>query len=180
MRRTRSCCTWYDSKLLPQVFLVHGHAIGDRPAGQVVVEPVHVPARVGHPLVQAERLGDVSDPFLIDAEGDRVGQERLGGEQLDLEPGRHAERPDRSLSLVDAGAMRVVGLTAWAVRLRLFVAGSGAVRCGIVDRCQCELPAAAHEWPNTRRSTSGIFRGATRRMSVLFVRIRWFTLMQGS
>ena len=100
IRRTRSCC---DVDTLanpaPEVFLVHRHAVGDRPAGQVVVEPVHVLARVGHPVAEAKRLGDVDDPFFIDAEGDRVGQERLGREQLDGQPSRHAERPDRSLRL---------------------------------------------------------------------------------
>ena len=91
MRCTRSCSTLYPAKSLPQEFLVHGHAVGDRPAGQVVVEPVHVLARVGHARVQAKRFGDVGHSLFIDAEGHRVGQERLGRKQLDLEVRRHAE-----------------------------------------------------------------------------------------
>ena len=59
IRRTRSCSTLVGRELLAQVLPVHGHAVGDRPAGQVVVEPVHVPAGVGHARAVAERLGDV-------------------------------------------------------------------------------------------------------------------------
>ena len=91
IRRTRSCSSIETRERLAQIFLVHGHAVGDGPAGQVVVEPVHVPAGVGHAGAMTERLGDVDDPLFIDAEGDRVGQERLGREQLDGQPRRHAE-----------------------------------------------------------------------------------------
>ncbi len=83
-----------------QKLLVHGDAVGDRAAGEVGVEPVHMVSRVSHAGVQPKRLGDVDDSFFIDAEGNRIGQKRLGRELLDGEPARYTERPDGLLPLV--------------------------------------------------------------------------------
>ena len=85
MRLSRSWCTTIAGKVFPQEFLVHVHTIGDRLAGEVGVEPVHVSARVGHAGIRAKCLGDIDDSFLIDTEGDRIGQQGLGREQLDGE-----------------------------------------------------------------------------------------------
>ena len=108
---------------VPQIFLVHGDAVGDRPAGQVVVEPVHVPAGIGHSRTVAKGLGDVKHPFFIDAEGDRIGQQRLGREQLDVQTFRHAERSDRLDGLIGGGS------NCWVVRFGL---GGGAGGFGLV------------------------------------------------
>ena len=72
-------------KSLPQMLPVHGDAVGDGAAGEVVVEPVHVAAVVGDARVQPERLGDVASPLLVEAEADGVGQQRLGGPEFDFQ-----------------------------------------------------------------------------------------------
>ena len=98
-------------EFLAQILPVHRHPIGDRAAGQIIIQPVHVSARIGHPRAQAKCLGDVEPPLLVDAEGDRIGQQRLGREQLNLQAGGYAKRPDRTLALVGSRSNgRIVGL----------------------------------------------------------------------
>ena len=113
-------------ELLAEELPVHRHPVGDRAAGQVVVEPVHVTARVGHPGLVPERLGDVEDPLLVDAEGDGIGQERLGREELHLQPCRHADRADGPLALVRCGGDR--GAVGSARRSRIIALGPGDMR----------------------------------------------------
>ena len=79
-------------ELLAQILAVHGDPVGDGAAGEVVVEPVHVLAVVGGPFVQAERLGHEQPSALVEAEGDRVGHQRLGGIELEPEPLRDPHR----------------------------------------------------------------------------------------
>ena len=95
----------------PEILLVHGDAVGDGPGGQIVVEPVHMVAGIGHPVAMAERLGDVEHPLLVDGERHRVRQERLGREQLDGQSGGHPERSHRPNRLVGGrGDPRGIGL----------------------------------------------------------------------
>src|SRR5262249_12597901 len=86
-------------EVLALVLAHHGEAVGDGAAGQVVVEPVHMPADVGDAGVQSVGLGDVTAAFLVEGERHRVGEQRLGGPQVDFEPGRHAELGDSLLAL---------------------------------------------------------------------------------
>ena len=72
-------------EVVAELALVHGDAVVDGAAGEVVVEPVHVAADVGDAVVKAEGLGDVEAVLLIDGEADGVGEQRLGGEEIDLE-----------------------------------------------------------------------------------------------
>src|SRR5262249_61520318 len=73
---------------------VHGDAVGDTAAGEVVVEPVHVPAGVRHALFEAGRFGDVDAALLVEAERDRVGHQRLGSPRLHLPPPLHPPPPE--------------------------------------------------------------------------------------
>jgi hypothetical protein len=75
--------------LVARVFPDHRHAVGDRPARQVVLDPVGVVAHVEDLLVAPERFHDVAAAARVDVERDQVRAVRLGGEELDLEAGRH-------------------------------------------------------------------------------------------
>ncbi len=72
-------------EVIAEFALHHGDAVVHGAAGEVVVEPVRVAADVGDAVVEAEGLGDVEAVLLIDGEADRVGDHRLGGEEIDLE-----------------------------------------------------------------------------------------------
>ena len=81
----------------------HRLAVGDDAAGGVVVEPVHHLPDVQHAVVQPEGFGDEEAALLVDVERDRVGQARLGGEQLGLEPFGQAELTDGQLRFFRCG-----------------------------------------------------------------------------
>ena len=70
------------------------------------------------PGVEAERLGDVEAVLLVEGEGDRVGQHRLGGEELDLEPLGHLELGDRAGPFLRRGRDRDRGRIGRDVRGR--------------------------------------------------------------
>ncbi len=93
-------------ELLARVLLVHRDAVGHRARGDVLVEPIHVVADVRHALVVAEGLRDEETRFAADpvgVEADRVREQRLGGEELDLEAGRDLDARERGLALVGGG-----------------------------------------------------------------------------
>src|SRR5207237_9409550 len=71
---------------LAQTLLHEREPIVNGPAGQVVVEPVHMVTDIGHAVMQTERLGNVEAVLLIDAEANWIGQHRLSGEQTDFQP----------------------------------------------------------------------------------------------
>ena len=54
-----------------------------------------MPAIVGDADVQAKRLGDVAAAFFVEAKRDGIGQQRLGGPQIDLELVGRAHAWDR-------------------------------------------------------------------------------------
>ena len=62
---------------------------------QIVVQPVHVSAVVLNSFSLAEGFSDVEPALFINAEGDRIGQQGLGGKQADLHSLRNAETLDR-------------------------------------------------------------------------------------
>ena len=76
----------------------------DRGAGEFLIQPVHVTANVRDAGVQTERFSDVEPALLVDGKADRIGQERLGSEELDLEPLGHAEAFDGRLAFVRGGS----------------------------------------------------------------------------
>jgi hypothetical protein len=82
------------------VLFHHGDAIRDRSVGEIVVEPVHVTADVGHAGMQPIGFGDVEAALMIDAESNGIGEKRFGGDQLDLETFGHSEALDRGFALV--------------------------------------------------------------------------------
>ncbi len=57
-------------------------------------------ADVCHAGVQPKRLGDVDAILFVDGEGDRVGEQRLGGPQFELEASRDADSLARANRLV--------------------------------------------------------------------------------
>ena len=89
--------------LVARLALVREHHLQTllhRARGEVFVEPVHVLAHVGHAVVEPERLGYVHATALIEPEGDRVGEQRLRGPQLDLDALGDAEAQGRLASLL--------------------------------------------------------------------------------
>jgi hypothetical protein len=85
------------------MFFVHRHAISHGPTRQIIVEPVHVISIVGDPVLNAKSLGDETTAPLVKAEGNRIGDERLRGEQLDFAAGRKANARHRLPGLVRSG-----------------------------------------------------------------------------
>jgi hypothetical protein len=73
-------------------------------AGEVVVQPIHVAADIGDAIVEAEGFGHVEAAFLVDGKANRIGQQRLGGEEFDLEAFGHAEAFDGSLAFIGGGS----------------------------------------------------------------------------
>ncbi len=57
----------------------------------LVVQPAHVVAVVRHAVLNAERLGDETAALFVEAEGNRIGEHRLGREQFDSESAGHAD-----------------------------------------------------------------------------------------
>ncbi len=64
-----------------EVLAIHGEAVVDGAAGEVVVEPVHVAADVGDAVVQAEGFDHVEAAVGVDIEGDGVGEVGLGRDE---------------------------------------------------------------------------------------------------
>ena len=119
-----------------EVLPVHRHPVGDGPAGHVGVEPVHVAPVVGDARVEPERLGDEEPPALVDAERHRVGQHRLGGEQLDLQARRQPDRLDRLRRLGRGrGDLRLVQLVLGPGRGGADAGKQAASAAAILDRC---------------------------------------------
>jgi hypothetical protein len=71
----------------------------NRSGGEIIVEPVHVPAIVFDALVHAMRLGDEDATLRVEAEGDRIGQLRLACHRSDGEAFGHANRGRCELAL---------------------------------------------------------------------------------
>jgi hypothetical protein len=94
-----------------------------------------VPACVGHPRAQAKRLGDIEPPFLIDAERDRIGQQRLRGEELDLQARWSAKGSDGFLSLVRR--WRDDGVVGFAGRSSARVVGPCGGQCDERQHQEC-------------------------------------------
>ncbi len=126
IRRMRSCVDAVVLEVVAELALQHGDAVGDGAAGEVVVEPVHVAADVGDAVVEAEGLGDVEAVLLIEGEADGVGDQRLGGPEIDLEAGRDLDAFLGLHPLVGGGGdFRLVGLFGGDGRGRREQAGAG-------------------------------------------------------
>lgn len=78
----------------------HRAPVGDDSAGGVVAQPAHHLANIEHTALVAEGLDDVEAAAFVDVETDGVGEHRLGGDEVGLEPVRQPELPDRQLRLV--------------------------------------------------------------------------------
>ena len=103
------------------MFLVHRHTIRHCTTGQVVFKPVHVAADIRNALMMAKGLYHISPAFFVEAEGDWIGQHRLGGHELHFGPDRQSEAGDgvfafvRSLShrrAILVGHLRYIGCKA--------------------------------------------------------------------
>ena len=98
--------------LIPEVLAEHRHPLVDRLQREIIQQPVHMPPVVLDPLLLAEGLADVDLPGIVDAEHDRVGQQRLGGEELRLDALGHLEAADGELAFLRCRSNR------WGVLLR--------------------------------------------------------------
>ena len=103
--------------LVARLALVRAHhlqALLHRARGEIFVEPARVLAHVGHSGVEPEGLGYVHATALVEPEGDRVGEQRLRGPQLDLDALGHAEALKGLASLlrgsVDEGRIVVLAV----------------------------------------------------------------------
>ena len=88
------------------LLLVDGQAIGDGLAGDVVLHPVHVAARVGHAGVESGRLGDVEPALVVEGDRDRIFEQRLRGPEFDLEVAGDMGLGER---ILDGSAGRLLG-----------------------------------------------------------------------
>ncbi len=78
-------------ELVFEEFFVHGHAIGHGPAGEIVVQPVHVIAIIRYAVVEAKRLSHVAASPVVETKADRVRQQWLGGPNAALDALGHAK-----------------------------------------------------------------------------------------
>ena len=86
-----------------EVALHHHQPVVDRLAGQVLVEPVHDAADVGHAAPRPETLGHEDAPVIGHVEGHAVRHVGLGRPQLGLPALRVGEPFDRPFALVGGG-----------------------------------------------------------------------------
>ncbi len=95
----------YASARGPRVLLDISHPVLDRLGRQIVVKPLHVAAIVFDAVAtsHAMRLGDIDSAALVEAKRHRVGQERLGGDQLQYEPCRGLHSTNHSLRVLIGG-----------------------------------------------------------------------------
>src|SRR5262249_21703989 len=84
-------------KLLAQILPIHGHPVVNRAGREVILEPVHMLAVVGEPFMGAVWSTATEPPGLAEAEGARIGNQRLGGVELEPESRGH---PDGAESLL--------------------------------------------------------------------------------
>jgi hypothetical protein len=91
-----------------QVLSVHRHAISNSPTRQIVIEPTHVIAVIRNPVLNAKSLGDEATALRVEAEGNRIGHVRLGGEQFDCAAVRESDARHRLPRLVgSSGDLRL-------------------------------------------------------------------------
>ena len=80
-----------------------GDALLDRLHREFLIQPIHVPADVGHAGVEPKGFGNIEASLLVDAESNGIGEQRLGGGEFDLETLGDAKTLEREFGLVRRG-----------------------------------------------------------------------------
>ena len=112
------------------VALQHGGPVGDGLVGQVVLQPVHMPAVVLDAEVLPVRLADVQVHAVVEREGDRVGHERLGRDDRHVDALGVAEPVDRQLRLARCRHHAEVGIGQREVGQRIIGPHHAVAGCG--------------------------------------------------